>query len=231
MRSQSKRIVVIGGLDPSGRAGILADVETIYALGATVAAVITTVTAQGGKKFRSEAVTPALVAAQLDAVSASGPVDAVKLGVVPSRAILDVIVRWQRAHEVPIVIDPVVKTSRGERLSQLAPRDFARLSGPRAVLTPNAKEWASARASEFPAVVVKSIRSGCDGVFVAGQAPLLLKGTVLARDPTHHRGTGCRFASVLAVHLALGDTVAHAARAARRYVRKFLSSPILRQVR
>jgi hydroxymethylpyrimidine/phosphomethylpyrimidine kinase len=230
MRSRSKRIVVIGGLDPSGRAGVLADVETIHALGAAAAVVITTVTAQGGKRFRSQPLAPALIAAQLDAVAASGPVDAIKVGVVPSRAILEVIVRWKRAHDVPIVIDPVVKTSRGEQLSRLAPHDFARLKSARAVLTPNRDEAGAAGAAGFETVIVKSIRVGCDVVLAAGQPPLFLEGTALPRDRTHHRGTGCRFASALAVQLALGHTVAQAARAARRRVRTFLSRPIVRQV-
>ena len=215
------RILLIGGLDPSGRAGLLADLRTVHELGARAAAVATSLTAQGGRRYRAQSVSPALIDAQIEAV---GPVDAIKVGVVPNRAVLRVVEKWIRTLGVPAVVDPVTRTSRGERLSSLTARDFVRLEG--VVLTPNASEAAVARAP----CVVKSVRPACDEVLLDGKSPVLLKGTVLSRDPKLHRGTGCRFASALAVALARGQGLVPAAKAARRHVRKFLAGPIIREV-
>jgi hydroxymethylpyrimidine/phosphomethylpyrimidine kinase len=209
-------VLLIGGLDPSGRAGLLADVHTVHALGARAAAVATSLTAQGGRRYRAQPVAPALIDAQIEAV---GSVDAIKVGVVPNQAVLRVVQKWIRRLRVPAVVDPVTRTSRGETLSSLTPRDFKRLNG--VVLTPNASEADAARAP----CVVKSVRPACDAVWPVGGLPVLLAGTVLARDPKAHRGTGCRFASALAVALARGEDLVPAAKSARRHVRRFLASP------
>jgi hydroxymethylpyrimidine/phosphomethylpyrimidine kinase len=227
-RAQRPRVVAIGGWYPSGRAGVLADVATIRAAGAEAAAVVTCITAQGARP-RSTPVEPKLVVAQLEAVSDSGPIHAVKLGVIPDRVLLDVIARW--LGDTPAVLDPVTVSSKGLTLSTLTPRDFAVLARKTVVLTPNRDEHAALQGLRgFGAVVVKSFAPGTDAVFLdPTRAPILLKAGALKRSP-HHRGTGCRFASRLAVELAKEHTVAHAARAAQRAVRKFLSVPILRQV-
>ncbi|MBL8952787.1 MAG: bifunctional hydroxymethylpyrimidine kinase/phosphomethylpyrimidine kinase [Myxococcaceae bacterium] len=226
-RAAAKRgntVLAIGGLDPSGRAGLLADVETIRSLGAHACAVATCLTAQG-KTPRSTPVAPELIAAQLAALSA---IDAVKIGAVPNRAALAVIARYVAKRGVPVVVDPVRVTSKGLRLSTLRPGDYARLPQKSVVLTPNRDEWPALQPLRgFGAIVVKSFEPGVDAVFLDGSAePKLLKGGVLVRSPSH-RGTGCRFASALAVGLAKGHTVTHAAQAAKRSVRKFLRAPIL----
>lgn len=224
------RVVAVGGLDPSGRAGVLADVATIRAAKAEALAVVTCITAQGVEP-RSAPVEPALIAAQLKAVADSGPIHAVKVGVIPDRAALGVIVEWLAALAVPTVVDPVRVSSRGLQLSTLEDADFIALARKFVVLTPNRREAeALQRLRGFGAIVVKSVRPGRDAVFLpAEQAPIWLNGKVLPRSPLH-RGTGCRFASAMAVELAKGHTVVHASRAAKRIVRKFLVTPIIRQV-
>jgi len=220
-----KRVVAIGGLDPSGRAGVLADAAMIRSLGAEALAVVTCITAQGNEPL-SRPVEPELVAAQLQALAG---VDAVKIGAVPDRKTLAVIARWL-PKRVPVVVDPVTVTSRGLRLSTLKPEDFALLRQKSVVLTPNHDEAGGVKALRgFGAIVVKSFAPGVDAVFTEGKRPIWLRGSVLARSKLH-RGTGCRFASAMAVDLAKGHTVAHAARAAKRAVRKFLQTPILLQV-
>jgi hydroxymethylpyrimidine/phosphomethylpyrimidine kinase len=192
---------------------LIADLETVFALGGVPAAVATTLTAQGNR-YRAQAVSPALLDAQL---AAAGPVDAIKVGAVPNRAVLRVVARWIRRLQVPTVVDPVTRTSRGQKLSSLTPADFAALPA-HVVLTPNASEAAVARA---PAVI-KSVAPATDAVLL--ERTVLLKGRVLARDASRHRGTGCRFASALAVALARKQDLLGAARSARRFVRAYLSA-------
>jgi hydroxymethylpyrimidine/phosphomethylpyrimidine kinase len=225
----SVRVLLVGGFEPSGRVGLLADVATVHALGARSAAVPTSLTAQGGKRYQTEPVSPKLLDAQLDAAVATGPIHAMKIGVVPGRRSLDVISWWVEQLKVPTVVDPVTRTSRGEPLSLLKPREYRLLAGDHAVLTPNVDELEVATAGGFSRYVVKSMLPGSDSVVDEGEVTLL-RGTLLPRDRVHHRGTGCRFASALAVALARGDSIVAAARAARRYVRKFLSTPVFAQV-
>ena len=189
----SPRVLLIGGLDPSGRAGLIADLETVFALGGVPAAVATTLTAQGNR-YRAQAVSPALLDAQL---AAAGPVDAIKVGAVPNRAALRVVARWIRRLQVPTVVDPVTRTSRGQKLSSLTPADFASLPA-HVVLTPNASEAAVARA---PAVI-KSVAPATDAVLL--ERTVLLKGrcspampaataapaaALRRRSPSHSRGS------------------------------------------
>lgn len=168
-----------------------------------------------------------LVRDQLDAALALKPA-AVKVGMIPNARVLDPIVARLRRVRVPIVVDPVVLSSTGQRLSSLRPIDFRQLAFPSAVLTPNRDEdaWLGTNAAAFAARVVKGSDTATDEVVLGGQRTLL-RGSRLPRNTSHHRGTGCRFGSGLAVGLARGEDVVSAARGARRLVRKFLRSPIL----
>jgi hydroxymethylpyrimidine/phosphomethylpyrimidine kinase len=204
------RVLVVAGLDPSGRAGALADCEAIRSRAATPLVALTAITAQG-KRFALEPVSPRMLDAQLAAVH---DVEAIKVGMVPDRACLKIIARWIRKLEVPTVVDPVIKTSRGEKLSSLTARDFMALPS-WVALTPNADE---AKKISHPTMVVKSVRPACDVVVIDG-VQTMLEGEVLQRN---HRGTGCRFASVLAVELARGQSLVEAARSAKNFVAGYL---------
>ena len=227
-------VLAVAGFDPSGRAGLLADAWAIAQSGGAPLGVVTALTAQGAR-FVCAAVEPRRVRQQLDAALDSGPVAAVKLGMVPDRRTLAQIVAALSRGGVPVVIDPVVRTSKGQRLSSLDPRDYLRLGSQlqRAVLTPNRRElaWLGQSAAGllelgFEGVIVKGSSSAVDEVAsAAGQ--WVLRGARLPRSTLHHRGTGCRFGSGVAARLAHGEDLITAARSARRLVRKFLSGPIL----
>jgi hydroxymethylpyrimidine/phosphomethylpyrimidine kinase len=242
-------VLLVAGLEPSGRAGLLADVETVRALKAASLAVASALTAQGLRTFATSAAPASVVRRQLDALLELGPLDAVKLGMVPDARVLGAVVRGLAGVRAPWVVDPVVRSSKGERLSSLAPRDYLRLAGDRVVLTPNLVEaawllgWrrpvdsperaaqAAAQLLEqgFGAVVLKGGHSAGAAVDVVAtrQGVALLSGARLPRGALSHRGTGCRFATALAVGLANGEGPVAAARAAKAFVRRFLRSAIL----
>jgi hydroxymethylpyrimidine/phosphomethylpyrimidine kinase len=146
------------------------------------------------------------------------------------------------------IVDPVTRTSRGERLSSLTARAYLSLAGPAVVLTPNVAEAAllaggsprdvPARdvaalerlgqllvARGFAAVVVKGGHlphgDAVDVVCLPGRS-VLIGGARLSRDALKHRGTGCRFATALAVKVAAGEEVVEAARSAKRFVARYL---------
>ena len=177
------------------------------------------------------------IARQLQAVLQTSQVAAVKIGMVPTAAALQKILRGLPA-DLWVVLDPVVRTSRGQRLSSLSPGDFLRAgrqAGKRLVLTPNRDElrWLGLTARQlleagYAAVVVKGGSSGIDQL-VQRAGTTLLRGSPLPRSKLHHRGTGCRFGSQLAASLARGEDLVSAARDAKRLVRKFLRSRTIAQ--
>ncbi|HVE87876.1 MAG TPA: bifunctional hydroxymethylpyrimidine kinase/phosphomethylpyrimidine kinase, partial [Myxococcales bacterium] len=134
-------MLILAGLEPEGRAGLLADVAAVREQGAHPVAVATAVTAQGERTFRVEPVPPAAVAAQVRAALELGAVHAVKVGMICDPRAL----RQARAlvpPGPPWVVDPVVRTSRGQRLSRLRAADYLALAEPDVVITPNALEAA-----------------------------------------------------------------------------------------
>ncbi len=243
LRRRVPRVLLVGGLEPSGRAGLLADAEAVRARGGAPLVVAAAVTAQGRRTFGWSAVSPALLALQLRALRELGPIDAVKLGMLPGPGQLRALRRALRGVRVPWVVDPVVRASSGQRLSGLGRRDYLALAGPEVWLTPNAVEAAwllgvrkiedaleARRAAEvlealgFGGVVVKGGHLGgrtvVDVLVREGRAHAF-RATRLPRGP-EHRGTGCRFASALATELGRGTAAQRAVARARALVRRSL---------
>jgi hydroxymethylpyrimidine/phosphomethylpyrimidine kinase len=234
---------VAAGLEGTGRVGLLADIAAVHAAGGVATAVVTALTAQG-RRFAVGRVEGRLLAAQLDAALALGPPSSVKLGMVPDARALALL--WPRLSllGVPLVVDPVVRTSHAERLSSLTPSDFRRLGKvPNVWLTPNVPElaWllgrralpkrpeevtalATALLEEgFAAVVVKGghLLGAATDILVSRAGVVRLSGRRLPRA-ARKRGTGCRFASTLATRLALGQPPLPAVQGAKRAVRRYL---------
>lgn len=231
-------VLTIAGSDPTGGAGIAADLKTFAASGAYGASVITAVTVQHTRAVLGvHPMPPALVGAQLDAVLDDLPVAATKVGMVATVDIAEAIAARARAGRLPyLVLDPVLTASTGGRLGAVAAVE--RLLPHVTVLTPNCAE-----ASELLGRVVRSIaemgraaeelaaagpgavvvtggdRDGpteSDDVMWVGGEVRMLRGPRVRTRNTH--GTGCTFSSAVAARLAFGDDVADAVAAAKRYV-------------
>ena len=136
-------LLSIGGSDPSSGAGIQRDLITFGAYGAHGLTVVTTVTSQNTSKFDSaEAVSPKMLKAQLDSVMDGFEISGIKVGMVyTSQIILSLYSKLLKAHDhnIPIVVDPVIKsTTGGNLLEKSALDDFVRYIVPLAdVITPN----------------------------------------------------------------------------------------------
>ena len=227
-------MLCIGGLDSSGRAGLTADAWAVWRAGGAPVLIPTALTAQGGRRFSLNPVAPAVLRAQLSAAVAAGPVHAVKLGMVANRRQLREICSALKKVRVPWVVDPVTLTSRGERLSSLTAADYLSLARPNVWLTPNVaeQEWlrhtpGALVAHGFGAVLVKGVDLAVD-LLVVQQFQRSFRARPVRRDPTAHRGTGCRLASALATRLGQGDSPAAAVLRSRRIVLQFLRAPIMR---
>lgn len=172
-------ILTIAGTDPSGGAGIQADLKTFSALGAYGMSVITAVVAQNTCGVRSfQAMDPAFVADQIDAVFDDVRVDAVKVGMVATGPIAEVIAQRLEKHRGgPVVLDPVMVAKSGDRL--LTP-DTERVMRERlvplaTVLTPNLPEAGVLLQRDMP-LELEAMYDAMSPLRALGAAWVLLKG-------------------------------------------------------
>ncbi len=240
--STIKHVLAIAGSDPSGGAGIQADIKAISANGAYAMAAITALTAQNTCGVRGvQLVAPAFVTAQIDAVFEDIRVDAVKIGMLGSPEIAQAVAEALARHRARrIVLDPVMVAKGGDRLlSEAAIRTLIERLLPLAtILTPNLPE-AAALLDEPERTDPQAMPALAERLLALGPSAVLLKGGHLSgaaspdylatidggmwleaeRIPTKNtHGTGCTLSSALAAQLASGAEPIVAARAAKTYV-------------
>jgi hydroxymethylpyrimidine/phosphomethylpyrimidine kinase len=234
--------LTIAGSDPSGGAGIQADLKTFAAHEVYGASAITAVTVQSTRGVESIMPLDAdLVTAQIEEIAGDFEIDATKIGMLATSAIVEAVAATIKELELPlVVVDPVLVSSSGTRLldddgmralcTELLP--LAR------VVTPNVPEaealtgllvdsLAAAReaARRLQKLGTRAVLiTGGHGMWERDVVDLLFDGRefhefrtprVSGRE-TH--GTGCTFASAVAAGLALGRTLPEAAARAQQYV-------------
>ncbi|KDD20839.1 MULTISPECIES: bifunctional hydroxymethylpyrimidine kinase/phosphomethylpyrimidine kinase [Bordetella] len=236
----------IAGVDPSGGAGVLADVKAMSALGAYGCAVIAAMTAQNTQGVTGISPVPAeFVGLQIDTLFADVPIDAVKLGMLGQEAVTLVVAeklaRWQPAH---LVLDPVMVAKSGDLLLERRAVGALRetLVPLATLLTPNLPE-AGVLLDERPVETLKEMRRVAERLrnrmTHAGQRWVMVKGGHLPGSETidllhdgdrmielpGHRietpnthGTGCTLSAALAALLPQCQDVPEAARRAKAYL-------------
>ena len=225
------RILAIAGSDSSGGAGVQADIKTITMLGGYAMTAITAVTAQNTLGVTAvEALSPEMVAAQIDACLADIGADAVKIGMLGSPEIAHLVADRLERLDVPIVFDPVMVATSGAVLADTATiAAFERLMALATVTTPNVPELASLGGSEAMATRrVRYLAKGGDaeGSQVTDELVQPGKPDVLWTDgridTRHTHGTGCTLSSAIATYLAMGLDLPDAVGKARDFVRAAL---------
>ncbi|WP_407360336.1 bifunctional hydroxymethylpyrimidine kinase/phosphomethylpyrimidine kinase [Microbacterium sp. LBN7] len=240
------RILSIAGSDPSGGAGIQADLKSIAANGGYGMAAITALTAQNTEGVRGVHVPPTdFLRAQLEALSDDVTIDAVKIGMLADAEVIRAVGTWLDAVRPPIVVlDPVMVATSGDRLlDPEAEGELHRLLRHAHLITPNLAElavlvgrvpadWPDALAaaeelsSEVGAMVLVK-----GGHLPGEEAPDALidarrglreefTGPRIATRNTH--GTGCSLSSALATRLAQGEDATTAVAGARAWLRESL---------
>jgi hydroxymethylpyrimidine/phosphomethylpyrimidine kinase len=236
-------VLSIAGSDPSGGAGIQADLKTFAALGAYGCAAVTALTAQNTVGVSAVFPIPAdVIRAQLEAVFADVRIDAVKIGMLGSRDAVGAVAQVLGSFKPPIVvIDPVLHASTGARLIDDDSLNTLRdeLLPLAAVITPNTYEAAVLLGIPEPRSVdaakeaaARFIGSGVRAALVTGghlddvefAVDVLHDGDTVRElralrvpAPTLH-GTGCTLSSAIAVLLACGCSIADACAEAQRFV-------------
>jgi hydroxymethylpyrimidine/phosphomethylpyrimidine kinase len=232
----------IAGSDPSGGAGIQADLKTFSALGCYGMAAMTALTAQNTKGVSGIHEVPAVfVAQQLEAIFSDIQVDAVKIGMAGSvetiQAIASILKKYKPAH---IVLDPVMVAQSGDKLLSDESIDALKteLIPLASVLTPNIPEALVLLNSPLysPEEMAKDLlKSGSQSVLLKGghgegaesndvyadqNQTVLLKAARI--DTKNNHGTGCTLSSAIACYLAQENESLEAARLAKAYITKAL---------
>ena len=233
-------VLAFAASDPSGGAGIQADILTLASMGCHPLSVLTAITVQD--TLGVEGVQPLdaeWVADQARCLLEDMPVDAFKIGVLGSveniAAIAEILADYP---DVPLVLDPVLASGRGDELaSDDMLHALRELLLPRTtILTPNATEarrLADVDDDDGPTLAVcaqRLLETGCEHVLITGTheaTPQVIntlygKGGVVRSDswerlPGSYHGSGCTLAAAIAAMLANGVELAEAVREAQDY--------------
>lgn len=244
-----KNVLSIAGVDPSGGAGVLADIKAMSALGTYAMGVVAALTAQNTRAVTGVMPVPAsFVTEQLDTLFADVRVDAVKIGMLGSidvmQAVAQAIERYRPAH---VVLDTVMVAKSGNRLMPDDAVDFfrSRLLPLADMITPNLPEAGVLLKRELSTLedmrraltdldalckhkAVIYLKGGhlekgesCDMIFNRGQVIELPFERVNTKN-TH--GTGCTLSSALAALWAQNDDVEQVVRQAKAYIAKTIAA-------
>ncbi|KQP31130.1 hydroxymethylpyrimidine/phosphomethylpyrimidine kinase [Methylobacterium sp. Leaf104] len=236
--------VTIAGSDSSGGAGIQADLKTFAALRVYGASVITALTAQNTRGVQAIHDVPAdFVAAQIDSVFSDLAVGAVKIGMLSQVATIEAVAGGLARHagSIPIVLDPVMVATSGDRLiSETAVDALRRHLLPLAdLVTPNLPETATLIGEPTAETENGAVAQGRRLLAIGARAVLVKGGHgegeesvdhLMGSDGTLRRfaaprtrtrnthGTGCTLSSAVAAGLARGLPMVEAVTQAKRYV-------------
>lgn len=240
-------LLVIGGSDSSGGAGVSADIQTIHDLGGSCSICITAITAQGSKGiFQSHSTPLSILQAQLESTLEQS-IDGIKIGMLPNAESVDIVAAFLKRVSIPLVIiDPVLKSSSGETLcSEDCVSSFKENLFPLATLvTPNLYEAnfltgeSCCKHEEVPMLAEKFLTFGSDAVLIKGghiesnyckDSLMFQDGTVKSfvhdriLNGTSVRGTGCRLASAIGYYFACNKNLPLSIEKAIDYITEYIA--------
>jgi hydroxymethylpyrimidine/phosphomethylpyrimidine kinase len=229
------RILCIGGHDPSGGAGVQADIETVAALGGQALTLLTALTEQDTHDIRAVLPTPAeFFRAQATTLLDDIRPDAVKVGLIGAEALFPVLRGLLERFDGPVVLDPVLAAGGGHELDSggLARLIREQLLPLCTLVTPNRAEARRLAGLDDPErAALELLRAGARAVLLTGadeaRGDTVENRLLSARDaarsfswprlPGRYHGSGCTLASACATRLALGDSLADAAERAQAF--------------
>jgi len=238
MQAQNSRppVLCIGGLDPSGGAGLQADIESIAACGGHALPIASCLTIQNSTQaFSVSAVDPALIEKQASVLFEDIHIASCKIGVIPNEFITNSIASiLAQLANAPVVFDPVLAASQGSEFSDLATiksiKNF--LLPAVTIVTPNTKElnmlidnndditakaqslcklgpeWVLVTGADCDTDQVHNTLFSRDGIEAAYQWPRL---------PHTYHGSGCTLSSAIACYLAVGCDIFAAIEKAQQF--------------
>lgn len=240
MQSERKYVMSIAGFDPSGGAGLLADIKTLEQHKIYGLSISTATTLQTENKFYSvEWEKTETVLKSVDVLLDSYPVEIIKIGIVPSFAYLSQLVKHikNKSTEIKIVLDPIIKSSTGFDFQKtIDKKELVAVLKNIYLITPNMQEAmlltdtanskeAAKELSEHCSVLLKGGHNeseiGVDYLYTNGDC-IELKPTLTNLSAKH--GSGCVLSAAIVSNLALGNDLQTACIEAKKYVEQFLNS-------
>jgi hydroxymethylpyrimidine/phosphomethylpyrimidine kinase len=230
----------IAGSDPSGGAGIQADLKTFHQLGVYGEAVVTLVTVQNTKSVhRVEVLAPDLVLEQIHAVISDIPPGAAKTGALGNQAVVEAVASIAATFPFPLVVDPVMISKHGAPLLDQPARAAIRaLLLPKAfLLMPNLAE--AAELCGFDVRKVADMEEAAKKLADLGAKNVLVKGGHLEGDAldvlrtedgklhlfnstrvetVHTHGTGCTYSAAVTAFLATGIPLVESVGKAKQFI-------------
>ncbi len=244
-------VLSIAGYDPSAGAGVLADLKTLAALGVYGMACITALTVQSTQGVRRvEGLEPGVVVETLECLAEDACFSSIKVGMLSSEPVAAAVLKWLegQASGVPVVLDPVTKSSSGKDLldeggRRLLRRGWLARAG---WITPNLAELADLTGDKIPnsraeteksagkllhmaaehgnaalkIVVTGGHAEKPDDLLVTAAGSRWYSGERVETTSTH--GTGCAFSAALAAGIALQDDDFSAVLRAKQYITEAL---------
>jgi hydroxymethylpyrimidine/phosphomethylpyrimidine kinase len=205
-------VLVFAGLDPSGGAGLAADIAAIGAMGAHALPVATALTVQDNERvFEVAPVDTGLVMRQAGALIARCRIDAVKIGIPGNRRNAEAIAALVVQLRVPVVLDPVLASGHGDALGQGdAIAAIRALLDVATLVVPNLPEAAALGAVPCPHVLMTGGHGTGDVVVNRWLHDGVERSWQWPRLPGAFHGSGCTLAAAIAARLAQGDAMADA---------------------
>lgn len=234
-------VLCLSGHDPTGGAGVHADIEAVGAQGAHALTLVSALTVQDCHDVQRVVPVPAAtLAEQFELLAASTRIAAIKIGLLGAVEQVALLARWIERLRVPVVLDPVLRAGGGSELAsaELQGAVLEQLLPRVTVLTPNraeARRLAPGQANP-EACAAALLARGCAHLLVTGgdepgaevvntwyrtnAAPVAFRWP---RLPETFHGAGCTLAAALAARLASGEAMAPALDAAQRWTQAALA--------
>ncbi|MGV1753200.1 bifunctional hydroxymethylpyrimidine kinase/phosphomethylpyrimidine kinase [Agrobacterium sp. CG674] len=239
--------LTIAGSDSGGGAGIQADLKTFSALGVYGASVITAITAQNTRGVTAvEDISATMIGAQMDAVFSDINVSAVKIGMVSRIETIETIAAGLHGIDKPLVLDPVMVATSGDRLLQEDAIETlrSRLLPLAWLATPNLPEAAllsgqplAENNKDMIRQAEAILKTGVRAVLIKGghgtgrdSVDLLLDGNSVQEfsmpriETRNDHGTGCTLAAAITAHLALEHPLAEAVGLSKEFLHGALAA-------
>ena len=246
-------VLVFAGLDPTGAAGIQADIETLASLQVHALPIVTCLTVQDTHNVSQiQTVDSQFIAQQLETLLNDIPINAIKLGLLADTKIIDVIsqqLKKIRQHQpgIPIIMDPILRaggganlTTENNTLKQIIRALREKIIPYCSMLTPNSLEAALLTGQQNLTDCAKNLLElGCEHVFITGEHennPDTISNTLYSsseqqhfdwqRQPHQYHGSGCTLASAISAYLAKKETTINAVQKAQAYTDTVLRKAI-----
>ena len=234
-------VLVIAGHDPSGGAGIQADIESIASAGCYAISVITSLTAQNTDKItKISSQDPCFFREQIKLIFDDFNISACKIGMVSSPEIVSVIHEELSNIKVPIVLDPIINSGTGKNLSSKKTYEkiLSELLPLSMIITPNSLEAKIlTETDDLKIAANKLLGYGTKSVLITGshEKTNAVLNTLYEKDslPVKYEwkrlagsfhGSGCTLSSRIAANIALGNNLQNAVEDAQEYTWQTLNN-------